>query len=314
MPPRSELLNFTYYLPFLAILVRIGFIILFAYIASFAVGRLLRGLRTYTIRMRMKAGGETEQELQKRVQTISSVVRKVMFVLIWIIAGIMILHELRFDIGPLLAGAGVIGVAIGFGAQNIVKDVINGLFLLIENQIRVNDVAVINGKGGLVEELNLRTTVLRSEDGAVHIFANGSIQTISNLTREYSYAVFSVSVGYETDTDQVSAVLREIAEELGNEPPFQSGILAPLEVMGVDQLGDNSVVIKARMKTLPGQQWMVGREMNRRIKQRFAEADIERGVPMQAIQVLPQVTPELRDQLKEIVREALDERVQTKKA
>lgn len=314
MPTRSELLNIDYYLPFLAIVVRIGFIILFAYIATAAVERLLRGIRSYTVRMRMKTGGETEQELQKRVQTISSVVRNVMFVLIWIIAGIMILHELRFDIGPLLAGAGVVGVAIGFGAQNIVKDVLNGLFLLIENQIRVNDVAVINGKGGLVEELNLRTTVLRSEDGAVHIFANGSIQTISNLTREFSYSLFNVSVGYHADTDRVAVVLKEIAEQVRGEEPFRSVILAPLDLMGVDQLGDNSVVIKARLKTLPGQQWMVTREMNRRIKLRFEQAEIERGTPTQIVQLWPQVTADLRNQLKEIVCEALQEKGQIKKS
>lgn len=314
MPSRSELLNFDYYIPFLAIIARSGFIILIAWIATVAVGRLVRGLRTYAIRMRMKSGAESEAELQKRVQTVSSVVRNVLFVLIWIIAGIMILHELRFDIGPLLAGAGVIGVALGFGAQNIVKDILGGLFLLIENQIRLNDVAIINGKGGLVEELNLRTTVLRSDDGAVHIFANGSIQTISNLTREYSYNVFTVAVGYQVDTDQVTRVLKEIAEQLQSEDVFKIAILAPLEVMGVDQLGDNSVILKARIKTLPGQQWMVGREMNRRIKQRFAEAHIGPGTPTQAIQLLPQVTPELSDRLKEIVREALEERARTKEA
>jgi len=313
MPQRGDLLTFDYYVPFLGIIARIGFIILFAYIATVAAGRLLKGLRGYTIRMRMKAGGETEEELEKRVETICSVVRNVMFVLVWIIAGIMILHELRFDIGPLLAGAGVIGVAIGFGAQNIVKDVLGGLFLLIENQIRVNDVAVINGKGGLVEELNLRTTVLRSDDGAVHIFANGSIQTISNLTREYSYSLFTVSVGYDVDTDQVGTILREITEQLSTEPPFQAAMLAPLEVMGVDQLGDNSVVIKARVKVLPGQQWMVGRELNRRIKQRFGEAHIGRGTPTQAIQVLSPAMPELREQVRQIVNETLAEQAQSKR-
>ena len=306
-------MNFNYYVPFLSIIARIGFIILFAYIATIAVGRLLKGLRSYTIRMRMKAGGETEEELQKRVETICNVVRKVMFVLVWVIAGIMILHELRFDIAPLIAGAGVIGVAIGFGAQNIVKDVLGGLFLLIENQIRVNDVAVINGKGGLVEELNLRTTVLRSDDGAVHIFANGSIQTISNLTREYSYSLFTVSVAYDVDTDAVGSILREIAEQLRNEAAFQAAILAPLEVMGVDQLGDNSVVLKARIRTLPGQQWMVGRELNRRIKQRFVEAQIGRGIPTQAVQILSPAMPELRDQVRQMVNETLDERAQAKK-
>lgn len=307
MPTRNEMLSLDYYLPMLFNVVRIGLILLFAYIGTLVVGRLLRGLRTYTIRMMLKAGGESEYELEKRVQTIVSVVRKATFVLIWAIAWIMILKEMNFDIRPLLAGAGVIGVAIGFGAQNIVKDVLSGLFLLIENQIRVNDVAIVNGKGGLVEEINLRTTVLRAEDGAVHIFPNGAIQSISNLTREYSYSFFSVSVAYKEDPDRVIAVLKEIAGQLQLEEPYQSAILAPLDVLGVDQLGDFAVLIKARLKTMPGKQWLVGREMNRRIKQRFEEAQIEMPFPTQTIQLVPEISQELRNELKQVVREILRE-------
>jgi small-conductance mechanosensitive channel len=198
----------------------------------------------------------------------------------------MILKEMNFDVRPLLAGAGVVGVAVGFGAQSIVKDIVSGLFLLIENQVRVNDVAVINGKGGLVEEINLRTTVLRAEDGSVHVFPNGSIQSLSNLTREYSYYVFNLSVDYKEDPDHVAKVLKEIADQLQSEDPYHSAILAPLEVMGVDQLGDFAVLIKARFKTLPGQQWLIGREMNRRIKKRFEEAQIEMPFPTQTVNLV----------------------------
>lgn len=159
---------------------------------------------------------------------------KALFVLIWIIAVLMILKEMNFDVRPLLAGAGVAGVAIGFGAQNIIKDVLGGMFMMMENQIRVNDIAVINGKTGLVEEINLRTTVLRGEDGAVHIFPNGAIQGLSNLTREYSFYVFNLSVVYAEDTDRVVSVLAGIAEELSQEEPYRSAVLAPLEVLGVD--------------------------------------------------------------------------------
>jgi len=232
--------------------------------------------------------------------------RKALFVLIWTIAALMILKEMNFDVRPLLAGAGVAGVAIGFGAQSIIKDVLGGLFLMMENQIRVNDVAVINGKGGLVEEINLRTTVLRGEDGAVHIFPNGSIQSLSNLTREYSYSVISVSVAYKEDTDHVISVLREIAQGLSEEEPYKSAILAPFEIMGVDQLADFAVVIKARFKTLPIQQWLVGREMNRRIKKRFEEANIDMPFPTRTIQLVPEIAG-VRNELKEIVREVMEE-------
>src|SRR5207237_3761331 len=148
------------------------------------------------------------------------------------LALIMTLREMSFDIRPLLAGAGVVGVAVGFGAQSVIKDVLAGFFLLIENQMRVNDVVVINGQGGLVEEINLRTTILRSEDGAVHIFPNGSIQKLSNLTRDYSYYVFNLSFGYKDDTDRVAAVLRDIAAHMTTEEPYRRAILAPLELMG----------------------------------------------------------------------------------
>jgi small conductance mechanosensitive channel len=277
------------------------------YLCAKAVGRLLKTLRNYIVKMMLKAGGDTEYELEKRVQTISGVARKVLYVLIWGVAVLMILKEMNFDVRPLLAGASIVGVAIGFGAQSIVKDVLSGIFLLAENQIRVHDVAIINGKGGLVEEINLRTTVLRDDDGAVHIFPNGSIQSISNLTREYSYYLFTVFVSYNDDTDQVVAVMKEIGDQFMQEEPYHAAILAPLEVMGVDQLAKDCVVIKARFKTLPSQQWLVGREMNRRIKKRFEEADIQMPFPTQSVQFAPEITPMLRNELRQAVQEALTE-------
>src|SRR5580658_1943322 len=275
MPTRIQLLNVDYYLPMAFNALRIGFILLFAYICTRAVGRVLTSLRNYSVRMMLKAGGGTEYELEKRAETVAKLAGKALFVLIWVIAGLMILKEMNFDVRPLLAGAGVAGVAIGFGAQNIIKDVLGGMFLMMENQIRVNDVAVINGKTGLVEEINLRTTVLRGEDGAVHVFPNGTIQGLTNLTREYSYYVFNLSVPYAEDTDRVISVLTGIAAELSQEEPYRAAVLAPLEVLGVDQLGDSGAVIKSRFKTIPNQQWLVGREMNRRIIKRFEEAKIE---------------------------------------
>ncbi len=273
MPTRSQLLNPDYYAPVLSNAVRILLILVFAYIATRVVGRMLVGLRNYSVKMMLKTGG-TEFELEKRAETIESLFGKVFFVLIWLIAVLMILKEMNFDVRPLLAGAGVAGVAIGFGAQNIIKDVLAGIFLMIDNLLRVNDVAVINGKTGLVEEINLRTTVLRGEDGAVHVFPNGTIQGLTNLTREYSYYVFNLMVSYAEDTDRVVALLAKIAEELSQEEPYRSAVLAPIEILGVDKLGDSGAVIKARFKTIPNQQWLVGREMNRRIVKRFEEARI----------------------------------------
>jgi moderate conductance mechanosensitive channel len=278
-PSRSELLNPDYYAPVLSNAIRIVAILIFAYIATRVIARLIQGMRTYSVKMMLKTGG-TDYEIQKRAETIGNLTGKFFFVLIWIIALLMILNELHFDVRPLLAGAGVAGVAIGFGAQNIIKDVLAGMFLMMENQIRVNDVAVINGKTGLVEEINLRTTVLRGEDGAVHVFPNGTIQGLSNLTREYSYYVFNLSVGFNEDLDHVVAVLKSTAEELARQEPYRSVVLAPIEVLGIDKMDSSGATIKARFKTVPNQQWVVGREMNRRIIQKFEEAKI--GLPSAA--------------------------------
>src|ERR1700736_252638 len=204
-------------MPHLVNAVRIALILVFAYIATLLSARLIKGLRKYAIKMMLKAGGGTEYELEKQADTVIGVTRKSVVALIWTVAFFMALHEMDFDIRPLLASAGVVGLAIGFGAQTLIKDVLSGLFLLMENQMRVNDVVVINGQGGLVEQINLRTTILRSEDGAVHIFPNGSITKLSNPTRDYSYYVFTLSVDYKDDTDRVAEVLREIATRMMQE-------------------------------------------------------------------------------------------------
>ena len=303
----SEMLHLDYYLPQVFNLARIALVLIFAFISTRAMGRLLRGLRNYIVKMMLKAGSGNQSEIEKRVQTVSGLARKASFFLVWTVALIMILKELNFEIWPLVTGAGVIGVAVGFGAQSVIKDILSGLFLLMENQIRVNDVAVINGKSGLVEEINLRTTVLRAEDGAVHIFPNGAIQGLSNLTREYSYYVFNLSVDYKENTDHAIELLKEIASQLQDEEPYHSAILAPLDVMGVDQLGDFAVLIKARFKTLPGQQWMIGREMNRRIKQRFEDAHIDMPFPTRTVHVISEMSPELRSELKQVVRAVIKE-------
>jgi small conductance mechanosensitive channel len=307
MPTRSQLLNPDFYAPIFFNAIRIGFILLSAYLCTLAVGRLLRGIRHSIVKVMERAGGAPDYELEKRAKTIDGLARKALFGLIWVTAGLMILKEMNFDVRPLLAGAGLVGVAIGFGAQSIVKDILGGLFLMMENQVRVNDIAVINGKGGLVEEINLRTIVLRGEDGAVHIFPHGGIQSLSNLTREFSFYVFSLSVSYNDDADEVVAVLKQIGEQIAGEEPYRSAILAPLEIWGVDQLANSGVVVKARFKTLPGRQWLVGREMNRRIKKRFEEAHLEIASSAQPIYLLPEFSPELRNELKQAVREVLKE-------
>jgi small conductance mechanosensitive channel len=185
--------------------------------------------------------------------------------------------------------------------------------MLVENQVRVNDVAIINGTGGLVEELNLRTTVLRSQDGAVHIFPNGSITTLSNLTREFSHYVFDIRIPYGEDTDRAIAALQEVADQVQSEEPYRSTILAPLEVLGVEQLAESAVVIRARVKTMPIQQWAVGREMNRRIKRKFEELGIAFAAPRLNV-TMNFSDPASRTALKTAIREVLREELGTRSA
>jgi len=194
---------------------------------------------------------------------------------ILIVAAMIVLKELGVEIGPILAAAGIVGLAVGFGAQSLVKDVISGFFILLEDQIRVNDVVQVAGKGGLVERINLKTTILRDLAGNVHYVPNGQIDVVTNMTKEYSRYVFDIGVAYREDVDEVMEVIKEVDEELRNDPAFKDDILEPIEVLGLDQFADSALIIKARTTTKPIKQWYVGREFNRRLKRKFDERNIE---------------------------------------
>jgi len=181
----------------------------------------------------------------------------------------MILRELDVDITPVLTGAGILGLAVGFGAQTLVRDVISGFFLIVEDQVRVGDVASVNGTGGLVEQINLRTIVLRDMQGTVHVFPNGEIKTLANLTKDFSYYVIDLGVDYGEDTDRVVDVVRTTSEELKQDSAFGPFMLEPLEVIGVDDFGTSQVTLRVRVKTVPLKQWEIGRELRRRIKKAF---------------------------------------------
>ena len=187
----------------------------------------------------------------------------------------MVLREIGVDIAPLLAVAGLGGLAIGFGAQNLVRDVITGFFLLAEDQIRVGDIVEAGGKSGEVVSLGLRTVRMRALDGTLHIIPNGNITTVSNMTKDYAFALANVGVAYRENTDEVFKVIAEVGADLRQDEAFSGSITGDMEVHGVTTFADSSVVIRCRMKTLPGSQWMVLREFNRRLKQRFDALGIE---------------------------------------
>ncbi|MBK7664586.1 MAG: mechanosensitive ion channel family protein [Sterolibacteriaceae bacterium] len=216
---------------------------------------------------------------RKRVETRGRLARWVMTAVVLAIAGVMTLKALGVDVTPLLTGGAIVSVALGFGAQNLVRDVIAGVFFILEDQIRVGDIATINGKGGQVEAIHLRTISLRGLDGTVHIFPNGSVNELSNMTKSFSYYVIDLGVAYKESVDRVMEVLREIGEELLNDPSYRAKILAPLEILGVDDFAASAVIIKLRIKTVPLDQWSVGRELRRRIKNTFDDAGIELPFP-----------------------------------
>ena len=208
-------------------------------------------------------------ERRKRVQTVGGTLRRFFSILIWTAASLMVLRELDVDITPILTGAGIVGLAVGFGAQTLVKDIISGLFLITEDQVRIGDAVEINGIGGGVEEINLRTIVLRDLEGTVHHISNGEIRTLANKSRDYSYYVIDIGVGYDDDTDRIVEVVRATADELRQDAKFSASILEPLEVLGVDAFKSSEVTLRFRIKTLPMKQWEVGRELRRRIKKAF---------------------------------------------
>jgi moderate conductance mechanosensitive channel len=230
-------------------------------------------------------------ERAKRARTLGSVLTNVTTVVVLAVASLMILHEFRVDISPALTGAGIIGVALGFGAQSLVKDMIGGFFLILENQVRVGDVVAINGTGGLVEAINLRTTVLRDEEGTVHIFPNGSINTLANRSMQFSFYVVNLPLAYGEDVDAATALLSQIAATMQAEDVYKPFILAPLEVIGVDAFEPSGLRVKVRIKTAPQKQWFVGREFRRRVNAAFQKRGIQMWSPaLQATVTAPGVT------------------------
>jgi small conductance mechanosensitive channel len=224
-------------------------------------------------------------ERTKRAQTFARFLQRSLAVVVSVMAGLMILRELDIDITPVLTGAGIAGIAIGFGAQTLVRDIISGFFMIFEDQIRVGDVVTVNGQGGLVEEVNLRTLVLRDERGAVHIFPNGEVKTLANQSKDFSYYVITVGVAYDDDVDRAAEAMTDAAAALLSDPEFKPHILAPLEVFGVDAFEPGQLVIKARIKTVPLKQWVVGRELRKRIARLFSERGIRMPTPRMTLEL-----------------------------
>ncbi len=222
-----------------------------------------------------------------RLRTLLPMLRTTLLVLILVVAGLMVLSEIGVNIAPLLAGASVIGIAVGFGSQKLVQDIITGLFLLLENTMQVGDVVTLGGLTGTVENLSVRTIRLRAQDGSVHIVPFSAVTTVTNMTRDFSYAVLDISVGLNEEPDHIVEILRGVASDMRADVKWEASLRDDLDVLGVEKFIDTAWVLRVRIKTLPAQRWSVGRELNRRVKYRFDELAIES--PMTSYRVLSAV-------------------------
>ncbi|MDQ3171802.1 MAG: mechanosensitive ion channel family protein [Acidobacteriota bacterium] len=220
-------------------------------------------------------------ERAKRARTLGGLVQNVLTTLVVVVSSLMILREVGLDITPILTGAGILGLAVGFGAQTLVKDIISGFFMILENEVRIGDVVQIDTHAGMVEDMNLRTIVLRDVEGTVHIIPNGSVTAVMNRSKDFSFYVIDLPAPYDVDTDIVGALVRRVGAELRADLAFAPFILGDIEVLGVDAFADSSVIIKVRIKTVPLKQWEVGRELRRRLKKAYDAAGIAFPYPTQ---------------------------------
>ena len=268
-------------------LVTSGIRILIIAVGAYALTRIVNGAitRFEGIAAGRSGGYASEVDTDKRVKNLTTLLRSIVFVLIIGIAVVMVLKEFGMDIAPIIAGAGILGLAVSFGAQNLVRDIISGFFIISEDQVRVGDSAVINGKSGTVEEIKFRTITIRDLDGTPHIFPNGSITQLSNQSRDWSRYIVDVRVAYGENLDYAIETLREIGEGLSGDGNFGSLIIEPMDVLGVDGFGPSEVVIRCMLKTLPQKQWGAGRELRKRIINGLIDKGIE--IPFQNVSVFP---------------------------
>jgi len=260
--------------------VRVVLILVLAWIVHFALRTLIRRIE----RIGDDDDPLTVTEREQRAQTVGRILRQATFILVWSMAAMLVLGELGVDLKPILAGAGILGLAVGFGAQTLVKDVITGFFILLENQIRVGDNITAAGCSGLVEAVNLRTTVLRDIDGKTHIVPNSAITVVTNATRDWARALLDIGVAYKEDTDRCLSALREVGASIEQDPVFGRKLLAPFEYPGVQSLGDSAVVLRMVAKTLPQEGLVVQRELRRRVKKAFDAHGIE--IPFPHVKVI----------------------------
>lgn len=256
-----------------------------AAVLTFLLSKLFARIGRMSDEILRERGETPDPETQKQTRTLADIARRVLFSVIWGLAIVLAMKEYNFDVAPILAGAGVAGIAIGFAAQSVLKDWINGFFLLAEGRIRIGDVVKIGEVSGGVEQLSLRTTVLRGYDGAVHVVANGTVQNFTNLTLGHAYAVFEVAVDYEDEPERMMALFGEVSAAMRADAEYAAKMLEGVEIAGVERFTEQGVVVKARVKTQASQQWAVGREFQRRLRALCAERGVSIATAQRAVQI-----------------------------
>lgn len=256
-------------------------ILLLAWVAHAVLHRLIRAMH---VRL---AEREANPDEQRRLATLQRVFGYIANVVLWVLVVMLVLSEFGISIAPILATAGVAGVAVGFGAQSLVKDYFTGFVMLVENQIRVGDWVEVAGKAGLVEEVTLRFVRLRDFEGAVHFVPNGTIVTVTNRSRSFAYAVMDVGIGYRENVERVYLLLRDTARSLQADPVFADKILEDIEITGVEQWAESALMIRCRIKVVALQQWIVRREFLRRLKHSFDEHGVEIPFPHRMVYTAP---------------------------
>ncbi len=224
-------------------------------------------------------------EQKKKVKTIYSLLNSTIKIIISVIGLMIILQILNINIAPILATAGVLGIAIGFGSQRMVEDVFSGLNIILTNQIRVGDTVTIDNITGVVEKVTVNTVILRDFSGVVHFIRNGNINIISNMTKDYSYYVSTLGISYNQEIEPVFEVIKQVGQSMQNDENFKDYLLSKIEILGVDGFEESTVSIKVRLKTLPSMQWYVGREFNKRIKEAFDQNGIEFPFPQRTVHI-----------------------------
>lgn len=260
---------------------------LFIVLGAFILIRVLFSLIRRMERLADDGDPTFHSRQEKRAATLSFLLRQVTGISISLVAFMMVLREFNVYIAPIIAGAGIIGLAVGFGAQSLVKDVISGFFILLENQFDVGDAISGAGVTGAVEKIGIRFTQLRDLEGRVHFIPNGEFRVVSNLTRGWSRAVIDIGVGYDEDLDRVQQALREVDEAMRARPEWTGIILEPLEIFGVESFADSAVTVRMVYKTLPGKQWPVAREFRQRVKRIFNERGIQIPFPQRVVHTVP---------------------------